>query len=1403
MESTEGTLASAPSRREAELEARVHELEQLVEALLEQNPHPMALMDLERRYRWVNRATALLAQTSKGEMLGKRESEVFPPAFTTIAEEANQKALAEGVAVTAQVQATESTGAAYTVYPVTDASGSIAHLAVTGHVPSESALAIRRFLISEERYRLASETWNGYVYDFDIATQTFDATEGFERVVGYRVDEIRNDHEFWQERIHPEDRERVVPEMVAATEANGMYDVRYRVRHRDGSYRWVWDRAQTLGDAQGKPFRVVGTTVDVTEQVNDREKLQRKEEQWRLAAEAWRGFVYWFDPHAQKWGVTHGFEEVCGVPSESFDASWEHWKSLIHPEDLARAEEAYNAVAGVGGRYDLEYRISHSDGGWRWVWDCGFITVGAEGKIQRIIGTALDVTEKREESRRLREREEQWRLAAEAWRGYVYDWDPEADHWSTTPGFLEVTGYRPEEVGSTYADWEKILFPEDRSVVHSEVQKGMNLPGTFERHYRIVRKDGSVRWIWDRAQSLRDAKGALVRIVGTALDVTEQVNDREELRRIVEQWRMASKAWSGFVYDYDVKADHWTASEGFEAITGHSRENFPFNVEGWKELVHPEDVTLILDGLAQSALSGRPFDVRYRIRRRDGSVAWVWDRGQVYLDEQGEPVRHVGTCADVTDSMETFAKLQKQEEQWRLASEAWKGYVYDLDFRTGLWTASEGFVRVTGFEPNEIESTSEFWHERIHPEDRNGPYGEMIRAAQAGEVHDVRYRILHRDGRYRWVWDRGQSFMGDDGTVVRTVGTTVDVTEQQEDRERLRLRDEQWRLASTSWKGFVFDVDLRAGTWMATEGFEEVTGYPEDEVEKTTKFWDSLIHPDDIERVRTETLAKVQLGQGYDTHYRIRHREGEYRWVRARTTVQCDAEGKPFRVVGTTIDVTDEIAAEQRLRESQERHELAMEAVLGYVYELDLRTMEWSVSSGLERITGFSQDELSPMPEAWYSRVHPDDLTVVHEALSKSFRTPQRYDLRYRFRRADDTWIWLWDRGRVYTDENGAPARVVGNNVDATELVEAERRLRESEARYRALAEATYAAVWRTDGQGRVVEPQPQLENLLGKSFEQLRDHGFLDSVHPHDQEMTAQMLEEHLASGKPAEFEQRIQLSNGIYRWFRLHSVPILGDDGRPIEWVGTHTDIHESKVMHELLEERVQERTRELQQASEEMAGFAYSVAHDLRSPLRAILGTSRILEEDFGEILPDEAKPLLERQVVNARHLANLIDDLLRLARLGQQAMKRQRLDITEIAQRMADAHPEAEIRVQPGMSTYGDPSLVQLLFSNLLENAVKFSPEGGTITVGETRSVRGKTFFVKDEGVGFDMEFAGKLFQPFQRLHRQDEFPGTGIGLANVHRIVSRHGGTIWAESTIGRGTTFFFTLPERQARRPEN
>jgi PAS domain S-box-containing protein len=271
--------------------------------------------------------------------------------------------------------------------------------------------------------------------------------------------------------------------------------------------------------------------------------------------------------------------------------------------------------------------------------------------------------------------------------------------------------------------------------------------------------------------------------------------------------------------------------------------------------------------------------------------------------------------------------------------------------------------------------------------------------------------------------------------------------------------------------------------------------------------------------------------------------------------------------------------------------------------------------------------------------------------------------------------------------------------------------------------------------------------------------------------------------------------------------SISVVADkEGRPTHYIGVFTDISERKraedeirQLNADLERRVRERTAELKNSNRELESFSYSVSHDLRTPLRAIDGFSHVIAEEYGEALGEAGRDHLQRIRRATQKMGTLIDNLLDLARLSRQELRPHGVDLSrtvaELAQELGEAQPSRQVewQIQPGLSAQGDPVLLKVALGNLLRNAWKFTARETVARIAFGRRKETGEYFVRDNGAGFDMAYADKLFQPFQRLHHPQEFEGTGIGLAIVSRIVRRHGGRIRAESAPGQGASFYFTL----------
>jgi PAS domain S-box-containing protein len=340
----------------------------------------------------------------------------------------------------------------------------------------------------------------------------------------------------------------------------------------------------------------------------------------------------------------------------------------------------------------------------------------------------------------------------------------------------------------------------------------------------------------------------------------------------------------------------------------------------------------------------------------------------------------------------------------------------------------------------------------------------------------------------------------------------------------------------------------------------------------------------------------------------------------------------------------------------------------------------------------------------------------------------------------------------------------------------------------------------------------PSLEALFGISAGTYSDLApmWRELAHPDDVSLVDQAINASLLKPSEFAFEFRIIRPDKELRWIVARGSVVFDAAGRPERMLGICADITVQKnaegkilALNVSLEARVAERTRDLTNANKELESFSYSVSHDLRSPLRTIDGFSLALLEDCGEKLDDVGKGHLQRIRAATQRMGQLIDDLLNLSRVTRAQLKSQTFDFSEVVSSVARDlqanQPDRAVSwdIQPGLSVTGDPRLIRLVVENLLGNAWKYTSRhpSASIHFGKTGHNGSSAFFVKDDGAGFDPAYADRLFGAFQRLHSPAEFPGTGVGLATVQRVIHRHGGEIWAESAVDKGATFFFTIPQ--------
>lgn len=510
--------------------------------------------------------------------------------------------------------------------------------------------------------------------------------------------------------------------------------------------------------------------------------------------------------------------------------------------------------------------------------------------------------------------------------------------------------------------------------------------------------------------------------------------------------------------------------------------------------------------------------------------------------------------------------------------------------------------------------------------------------------------------------------------------------------------------------------------------------------------------------------------------------------------------------VAMSEEITERKRTEQILKESEERFRNLFENHPLPMWVYDLKTLKFlEVNDSAISKYGYSRGEFLQMR---ITDIRPaDDVAKLLQDLATSRELLESSGpWKHRLKQGEIIDVEVFSHKTIYS----ARAAVLVVSIEITDRLTAERELKTSEERYRSLISVMTSIVWTANEKGEFAAQQTSWERYTGQPWEEHRELGWLNKFHPDDRNRVAEVWKASIREQIPFEAEGRLwNAATQEYRFFVARAVPLLGPDATVKEWVGTIADVDEEtraqeevRKLNEELEGRVLQRTAQLEATNKELEAFSYSVSHDLRAPLRHIDGYAQLLEKSLGSALGEKSGRYVRTISDSARKLGVLIDELLVFSRMGRTEMQSSTINLQELVwEVIQDSRPDTagrSIEWNVGVLPYvkGDPSMMRLALVNLISNAIKYTRtrEAAQVEIGRQNLNHEAVFFVKDNGVGFNMQYVDRLFGVFQRLHTSDEFEGTGIGLANVRRIIHRHGGKTWAEGEIGKGATFYFSFP---------
>lgn len=594
----------------------------------------------------------------------------------------------------------------------------------------------------------------------------------------------------------------------------------------------------------------------------------------------------------------------------------------------------------------------------------------------------------------------------------------------------------------------------------------------------------------------------------------------------------------------------------------------------------------------------------------------------------------------------------------------------------------------------------------------------------------------------------------------------------------------------------------RALPWIAVnDKFCEMTGYSREELLRLST---AEITPTEGQDAALRDNQRLLSGEisSYAREKQLLCKDGSVLWVTLSVAVLPGADGKPQQIMSTYQDITARKETEERLRAiiAAEPECVAIVAPDGELLDMN--------PAGLRMLQADSLEEMRRWP--FLKQVAPQ-YRRAFVRLQRRILAGESGMLEFEAVGISGKRCWLEIHGAPLHDASGAITALLGIARDVTDR----RTAREALAAERKLLRTVIDNL-----PDRIRVKNRDLRfTLANTAWMKARAPGHHDVAGLRNRDLLPPALaaiadaedREVLATGRPSRPREIVDGPTDDPRWFITTKRPLLDEMGSVFGVVAISRDVTDFKrrsieveKLNIALEARVAERTMQLTTANEELEAFASSVSHDLRAPLRHIDGLALALQEDYAEKLDAPGQGYLERIRAAAVRMSGLIEDLLRLSRVSRTSLELVDVNLTGIVRTIADElrrdHPQREVkfRIEPGLQVQADRGLLQSALANLIHNAWKFTGNKpvANIEFGTMQHEDMTVYFVRDDGAGFDMKNAGRLFDAFQRLHAEREFPGTGIGLATVRRIIRRHGGEVWAESEVGKGATFYFTLNRR-------
>jgi PAS domain S-box-containing protein len=1156
--------------------------------------------------------------------------------------------------------------------------------------------------------------------------------------------------------------------------------------------------------------------------------------------------------------LTHVDEQLKAIFSlESADFPHFGWLSRVHPEDRDRVRQVWDEGVAHGQEHSVEFRITRPDGTQAHVLANNVPQTDAQQRLTGHLGFMLDISRMRklEADARIKDELNHQIIASSTDCTKVLDLDARLQQ-ITAQGcrLMEIDDVEQVRHGQ-WVDWwpgegQQLARAAIKSARAGESARFVAFGETFK---------GTPKW-WDNMISpIRDSQGNPVMLLVVSRDITELHQQQEVIRRLntgletrvrqrTEELAEANQRIrqtlddAQALYNQAPCGYHSVDADGLYVMInqteldwlGYAREEV-LGKRRFRDHVLPEYLDMVKERLRRLKRQEKLETVEVGLVRRDGSTFTVLLSTTAVYDERGQFVRTNNTLVDVTERRAAGLALAEQRVLLQTITDSAPVQIafFDRDLICRFANASYArWTSHTGREPvglhlSEIARRQDFEASR-----------DRIAAALAGTSQRFEGERVFPDGTHFYASIEYTPYLNN-GEVQGIVIQMLDISDRKASEDRVRGVNAQLQEALSQAQTLYnqapcgyHSLDIN-GVFVSINDTElEWLGYSRDEVVGKMGFEDVIL-PQNRELLGDRLQRLIDDGELEGAEYEIKRRDGSVFHALLSSSAVRDENGRFLRSITTVVNISQRKQAELALQDSQRFIQAITDHVPGLIAYVDaslcfrFANAEHRHVYGMEpaRMLGRHMSECIP-PETWKDiapRIQAalEGQPQVFEAWRATVSgAPMFISASYlpdiHGGKVQGVFIQIID----ITERKRIEERVKGLNDELeARIQERSAELLESEQRFRLMVDNLREyCIFFMDAQGLITDWTDSAQRLEGYAPSEMmgRHYSMLfDSATPEMGRAKASQMLRLAASRGQHEINNWHARKDGSRYWAQSLLIALRESNGELRGFAKINRDMSDAKRLDDLmrnindeLENRVAERTEQLVAANRDLESFSYSVSHDLRSPLRHISSFVSLLEEHMGEQRDEVARRYLGTIGNSARHMSLLIDGLLAFSRLGRSAVNVTPVDFGMLVDTVVShiAH-DTEGRVvdwviAPDLPVVqGDALLLREVWANLLGNAFKYSRprERTRIEVGwSVDPAVGYTFFVRDNGVGFDTKYAQKLFGVFQRLHRASEFEGTGIGLALARRIVERHGGSIWAESQLGEGSVFYFSLPFESA-----